>query len=72
MLVKRVPEWLAPKRKANITDGASPSSSVIKRQTTLKQSATGRLDLQLPFVNAKVGDGFFSTKNCYNRAIEGL
>ena len=38
----------ALKRKANITDDASSSSSQTKRQTTLKQTKTGQLGLQLP------------------------
>ncbi len=45
-----------PKRKANVTDEASSSSSGIKRQMTLKQSATGQLGLQSPFDDAKVSD----------------
>ena len=52
----------AHKRKANVTDGASPLSSVLKRQTTLTQSATGQLGLQLPFEHTKVSDGFFQPK----------
>ena len=52
----------AHKRKANVTDGASPLSSVLKRQTTLTQSAKGQLGLQLPFEHTKVSDGFFQPK----------
>ena len=67
----------APKRKANVTDEASPSSSGMRRQTTLTQSATGQLGLQLPFEDAKVSDGFKKAKvndgffHCYHSAIKG-
>ena len=47
----------ASKRKANITDDAS-SSSLTKRQTTLKQTETGQLGLELPSDGANVKDGF--------------
>jgi hypothetical protein len=60
--LQRTERTTAPKRKDIVTDGILPSSSVMKRQTTLKQSATGRLGLQLPFVNAKDSDGSFQPK----------
>ena len=46
------------KRKATITDDASSSSIQTKRQTTLTQSKTGQLGLQLPVNEARVTDGF--------------
>ena len=49
------------KRKVNVTDDASSSSIQTKRQTTLKQSETGQLGLQLPVDEAKVTDGFQQT-----------